>query len=76
MTDGGARGGADPSDLTNGPGGGGADDDGTVEFYGWIFLFQLFNQKMRASLWKKYSFKGFVKKAHEKRTFFPQHRFF
>ena len=36
-------------------------------------MVQLFNQKqIRASLWKKCSFKGFVKKTPEKRTFIPQ----
>ena len=30
---------------------------------------------MKASLWKKCSFKGFVKKTPEKRTFIPQPRF-
>ena len=41
----------------------------------WNFMVQLFNQKMRASPWKKCSFKGFVKKTPEKRTFIPQLRF-
>ena len=47
------------------------DDDGTVEFYGWNFMVQLFNQKMRASLWKKCS----SRVTPEKRTFIPQPRF-
>ena len=38
-------------------------------------MVQQLNQQMRASLWKKCSFKGFVKKTPEKRTFIPQPRF-
>ena len=41
----------------------------------WNFMVKQLNQKeMRASLWKKCSFKGFVKKTPEKRTFIPQPR--
>ena len=40
-----------------------------------ILWFNCLTQKMRASLWKKCSFKGFVKKAPEKLTFIPQPRF-
>ena len=47
------------------------DENSTVEFYGSTIE----PKKMRASLWKKCSFKGFVKKAPEKRTFIPQRRF-
>ena len=42
----------------------------------WNFMVRQLNQKkMRAPLWKKCSFKCFVKKTLEKRTFLPQRRF-
>ena len=52
-----------------------SDEEGTVEEIR-VDMVQLFNPKnIRASLWKKCSFKGFVKTTPEKRTFIPQPRF-